>query len=196
MGGMDFAPRYRPRFRHSQADDLELRYSLRSVETYLPYVRKVSTFGDRPDNPMRSSAGCPIAGMRCQNSDDSRCFASRAELGSAPGEVEKCQDGIFQRGNQFLTRDTTRVEHVPHEYLARLGPYRTPLRNGFLMLFLASLLPELDREFLLFCDELIRLDGIHEQDFKRLRVHQDLRKVEVCGRGLLKEALWRIVIRR
>jgi hypothetical protein len=24
-------------------------------------------------------------------------FASRAELGSAPGEVEKCHDGIFQQ---------------------------------------------------------------------------------------------------
>jgi membrane associated rhomboid family serine protease len=35
--------------------------------------------------------------MRWQNSDVSRYFARRAELGSALGEVEKRQDGVFQR---------------------------------------------------------------------------------------------------
>lgn len=34
--------------RHSQFDDLELRYSLRSVNLYFPHVRKVWIFGDRP----------------------------------------------------------------------------------------------------------------------------------------------------
>ena len=36
-------------FRHSQFDDLELRYSLRSIATYAPYIRKVWVFGDRPE---------------------------------------------------------------------------------------------------------------------------------------------------
>lgn len=36
-------------FRHSQFDDLELRYSLRSVAKYLPWIRKVWIFGDRPE---------------------------------------------------------------------------------------------------------------------------------------------------
>ena len=36
-------------FRHSEFDDLELRYSLRSVAKYLPWIRKVFVFGDRPE---------------------------------------------------------------------------------------------------------------------------------------------------
>ena len=36
-------------FRHSSFDDLELRYSLRSVATHAPWVRKVWVFGDRPE---------------------------------------------------------------------------------------------------------------------------------------------------
>ena len=36
-------------FRHSQFQDLELRYSLRSVAKYLPWIRKVWIFGDRPE---------------------------------------------------------------------------------------------------------------------------------------------------
>jgi hypothetical protein len=34
--------------------------------------------------------------MRCQNSAASRYFASRAEIGSAFGEIEKCHAGSFQ----------------------------------------------------------------------------------------------------
>ncbi len=33
---------------HSQQDDLELRFSLRSVAKHLPWIRKVWVFGDRP----------------------------------------------------------------------------------------------------------------------------------------------------
>jgi hypothetical protein len=51
----------------------------------------------RPNSPLKNSTGCVIAWMRCQNSDASRYFASRAELGSALGEVEKCHDGNFQQ---------------------------------------------------------------------------------------------------
>ena len=36
-------------FRHSQFDDLEIQYSLRSVAKYLPWIRKVWIFGDRPN---------------------------------------------------------------------------------------------------------------------------------------------------
>lgn len=44
MGAMDIVYI----FRHSQQADWELRYSLRSVARYLPWVRKVWIFGDRP----------------------------------------------------------------------------------------------------------------------------------------------------
>jgi hypothetical protein len=50
-----------------------------------------------PSSLLKHSTGCVIARMRSQNTDPSRYFASRAELRSAPGEVEKCQEGVFQR---------------------------------------------------------------------------------------------------
>ena len=51
----------------------------------------------RASSLLKNSTGCAIAWMRSQNNDASRYFASRAELRSALGEVEKCQEGIFQR---------------------------------------------------------------------------------------------------
>jgi hypothetical protein len=36
-------------FRHSKHEDLELRYSLRSVAKHMPFVRKVWIFGSRPN---------------------------------------------------------------------------------------------------------------------------------------------------
>jgi hypothetical protein len=35
-------------FKHSPYNDFEIRYSLRSIERYAPYIRKVWIFGDRP----------------------------------------------------------------------------------------------------------------------------------------------------
>ena len=35
-------------FRHSRFNDIELRYSLRSIARHMPWVRKVWIFGDRP----------------------------------------------------------------------------------------------------------------------------------------------------
>jgi hypothetical protein len=35
-------------FKHSPNDDFEIRYSLRSVEQYAPYIRKVWIYGDKP----------------------------------------------------------------------------------------------------------------------------------------------------
>src|SRR4051812_3162187 len=51
---------------------------------------------------LKNSTACVIAWMRSQNSDGSRYFASRAELSSALGEVEKCHDGIFQQAARFI----------------------------------------------------------------------------------------------
>ncbi|TWT30647.1 hypothetical protein Enr8_41680 [Blastopirellula retiformator] len=53
--------------------------------------------GSIPTSPLIFSTGCVIARMRSQNSDVSRYFASREELCSESGEVEKCHDGIFQQ---------------------------------------------------------------------------------------------------
>ncbi|TWT38422.1 hypothetical protein Enr8_01140 [Blastopirellula retiformator] len=59
-------------------------------------------------SPLIFSTGCWIAGMRSQNSDVSRYFASREELCSEPGEVEKCHDGIFQQAAKIGKRAALR----------------------------------------------------------------------------------------
>jgi hypothetical protein len=46
---------------------------------------------------LKNATGCVNSRMRCQNNELSHYFASRAELGSALGEVEECHEGIFQR---------------------------------------------------------------------------------------------------
>jgi len=89
-------------FRHSVYGDVEIRYSLRSLAKYAPYIRKVWIFGDWP---------------------------------------------------AFLSDDASVIEHVPHSYVTRSGSFRTPVSNAFLMLYLSSLIPELDSEYLRFSDD-------------------------------------------
>ena len=100
-------------FCHSVHGDVEIRYSLRSLDKYAPYIRKVWIFCDRPE---------------------------------------------------FLTDDASLIQHVPHEYAARVGNFRTPVTNLFLQIFLSSLIPNLDHDYLLFCDDffLLRPYGIDE----------------------------------
>ena len=86
---------------------------------------------------MKYSTGSVIAGMRCQNSDVSRCFASRAELCSALGEVEIGHDGIFQRAARRVFPlcwpiDATLTQIRPPGKPARAGPaagFRRRLRD-------------------------------------------------------------------
>ncbi len=82
------------------------------------------------------------------------------------------------------------VEHVPHEAMAKLGRWKLPLKNTFLMTFLASLIPGLSDEFLWMADDYILLAPIDEADLCRVRVLEDLKTV-ARGRGLWKDALWR-----
>lgn len=98
---------------------------------------------------------------------------------------------IFGDRPEFLTDDTTVVQHVPHEYIARAGHFRAPVTNFFLLMYLSSLIPDLDHEYLLFCDDyfLLRPCGIDEA--RRVRYLQDLSQVTNRGRGLWREALWR-----
>lgn len=69
---------------------------------------------------LKNSIGCAVARMRSRNSDASRYFASRAELCSALGEVEKCHEGIFQK--------------------AVHGPRGSRSRRGVLLLVVLSML--------------------------------------------------------
>ena len=127
-------------FRHSRFDDIEIRFSLRSIARHLPWVRKVWIFGDRPS---------------------------------------------------FLTDDTSIAEHVPQRYVARIGEFQTPVTNFFQMLFLSSLIPELDFEFLWFCDDFILLDDLSPDMARRNRYLEDLAQTKNRGTGLWKESLWR-----
>ena len=125
---------------HSQHDDEELRYSLRSLAKHLPWIRKVWIFGDRP---------------------------------------------------KFLSHDWSTIEHVSWEQIAWLGRFKTPVKNFFLQVFLASLWPELDFEFLVFCDDYIVLDNLSPIVAKRIRYLENLDEVQVRGTGVWKQSLWR-----
>lgn len=126
-------------FSHSKLDDIELRYSLRSLAHSAPWVRKVWVFGDRP---------------------------------------------------AWLADDKRTIEHVPHEAMAKLGRWKLPLRNNFLMTFLASLIPGLADEFLWMADDYLLLEPVEQADLCRVRVLEDLKTV-ARGRGLWKDTLWR-----
>lgn len=127
-------------YKHSAANDFEIRYSMRSVERHLPYIRKIWILGDRP---------------------------------------------------HFLCDDTSLVEHVPHEYVARIANYRLPVRNLFLLIFLGSLIPELDYEFLVFCDDEFLLTEVNKAEMCKDRVLESLEEAGTRGRSLWKESLWR-----
>jgi len=125
--------------RHSVHEDFEIQHTLRGIAKYMPWIRKVWIFGDRP---------------------------------------------------RFLSNDQTIIEHVPHEYLARIGRYRTPVTNSFIMGFLSSLIPDLDEEFLRFSDDCFIIGPFSEHDARRDRyiVNMDHAK---RAHGLWNESLWR-----
>lgn len=127
-------------YRHSAANDFEIRHSLRSVERHLPYIRKVWILGDRP---------------------------------------------------HFLTDDRSRIEHLPHDYLAWIGRYQLPVRNIFLLTFLGSLIPQIYPEFLVFCDDYFLLDNVSPDEIRKDRVLENLDDLKNRGTGLWKESLWR-----
>ena len=127
--------------------------------------------------------------LRHSRSDDLEIrYSLRALARHLPG-VRKVW--VFGDRPAFLSDDTALVEHVPHEYVARVGNFRTPVTNFFLMFWLSSLIPELDNEFLWFCDDFILLDDLSEDDAKQARVVEDLSRTKNRGRGLWKDSLWR-----
>src|SRR5262245_56500421 len=88
---------------------------------------------------------------------------------------------IFGDRPAWLSENRTVLEQVPHEYVARLGRWKTPLKNGFLMTFLASLIPGLADEFLWLADDYILLEPLAREDLFRVRVLEDLAKVTTRG---------------
>lgn len=67
---------------------------------------------------------------------------------------------IFGDRPEYLCDARTIVEHVPWEAVAWLRHVQAPVRNFFLQCFLVAQHPEVDAEFLLFCDDYILLDRL------------------------------------
>ncbi len=135
-------------FRHSKHNDEEIRYSLRSVARYAPWVRKVWIFGDRP---------------------------------------------------AWISSDSRIIEHVPHDSIAWVTGYRTPVTSTFLLLYLIALSPEIESEFLLFADDYVLLRDLSVADAVKPRYLLKFNpSSENRGTGLFKEALCRThdVLRR
>lgn len=126
--------------KHSRCQDVELRFSLRSVAKYFEDVDKVWIFGDCPD---------------------------------------------------FISDDKSIIEHVPHQAIGDLIGLRSPITNGFQLFFASSLLPELSKEFLWFCDDFVLLKPITHADASTVRYLEDLDQVKVRGQGMWVESLWR-----
>jgi Stealth protein CR2, conserved region 2 len=127
-------------FKHSPNDDFEIRYSLRSIEQYAPYIRKVWIYGDKPE---------------------------------------------------FISEDTSLIEHVPHEATSRVLGVKTPVTNFFLLIFLSSLIPDLSFEYLFFCDDFYFLKPHSIEESRKDRYLEDLAQAKSRGRGLWKDSLWR-----
>ena len=93
---------------------------------------------------------------------------------------------------ELLPKERKRLaEHVPQRYVARIGEFQTPVTNFFHMLFLSSLIPELDFEFLWFCDDFILIGDLSQDMARRNRCLGDLAQTKNRGSGLWKESLWR-----
>lgn len=125
-------------YRHSPNDDFEIRYSMRSIDKYAPYIRKIWVYGDKPN---------------------------------------------------FLSEDTSIVEHVPHELTSRVLGVKTPVRNFFLMHFLSSLTPGLAGEYLSFSDDYFLIKDFPYEEARKDRFLEDMANLE-RGVGLWKSALW------
>jgi hypothetical protein len=98
---------------------------------------------------------------------------------------------VFGDRPNLLNVDHPRIRHVPHEYTARVSKVKTPMVNSLLMLFHASLIPELNFEFLWMCDDYILLVDLDEQVARRHRYIENLSEVKNRGGGQWKESLWR-----
>ena len=98
---------------------------------------------------------------------------------------------VFGDRPGFLSRDTTLIEHVPHETIAPVLGFPVPMTNFFQMLFASSLIPELDEEYLWFCDDFFLLKELSLESARTLRYLEDLNQATHRGRGLWLDSLWR-----
>lgn len=96
---------------------------------------------------------------------------------------------IFGDRPAFLTDDESLIEHVPHSAVARIGDFPTPVTNLFRQIFLSSLIPELDAEYLFFSDDFILIADLPRESARKTRYLEDLAQIDNRGRGLWKDSL-------
>ncbi|MFT5327513.1 MAG: hypothetical protein ACI8P0_005405 [Planctomycetaceae bacterium] len=97
---------------------------------------------------------------------------------------------VFGDRPRFLSEDTSLVEHVPHEYVARVGKHRTPITSFFMMYYLSSLIPDLDFEYLWFCDDFFPIGDLSIEEARKDRYIVNMDDA-TRGTGLWNESLWR-----
>jgi len=97
---------------------------------------------------------------------------------------------VFGDKPRFLSEDTSIVEHVPHEFVARVGNFRTPITNGFLMCYLSSLIPDLSEEYIRFSDDFFVIGPLSIEDARKDRYIGDMSTAQRAP-GLWNESLWR-----
>lgn len=101
---------------------------------------------------------------------------------------------IYGDRPDFLSADTTVVEHVPHELNAAVLGVKTPIRSFFLMLYLSSLIPELTSEYLWFSDDFFLLRDYSVEDARVVRYLEDLKRTPRParpGQDPWKDQVWR-----
>ncbi len=98
---------------------------------------------------------------------------------------------IFGDRPEWLSEDRSIVEHVPQGYLAPLMGWQEPVTSDFLMLFLASLIPELSYEFVRFSDDYIILQPTSREELCVPRALEDLNEIPIRGSSRFQDMLWR-----
>lgn len=98
---------------------------------------------------------------------------------------------VFGDRPAFLSGDQSVIEHVPHSAIARIGDFPGPVTNFFQLIFLSSLIPELDPEYLRFSDDFVLIGDLPIEAARKSRYLEDLGEVKHRGRGLWKDSLWR-----
>ncbi|MDR3633001.1 MAG: hypothetical protein P4L84_04140 [Isosphaeraceae bacterium] len=98
---------------------------------------------------------------------------------------------IFGDRPLWLASRPELIEHVPHERIAWVIGVKTPVVNTFLMMWLSALLPEVDSEYLWFCDDYVLLQDLDVEVARQQRIVEDLTGAQLRHRGLYKDAVWR-----
>ena len=95
---------------------------------------------------------------------------------------------VFGDCPSFITNNKTVIEHIPHFPLASVLGLRVPVVNYFLLIFLASLIPEMDSEFLLMADDIVLLKYFSEKEGQKDRALKNL-MITPRMAGLFAESL-------